>query len=443
MTTFLQQAIRRGLYLLVIAALTLTACDDDSLVSPDPPADDLFTNYVALGNSITAGFQSDGINVQTQQASYAVLLSQAMGTPFTVPELNLPGCPPPLTNILTGERLGGPQAPECALRATPPPRRINNVAVPGAAVWDALSNLDRGDRESNANTLTTLILGGRTQVERAAEVNPTFASVWLGNNDVLGAALQGNAELITSTNNFESDYTEVLDQLSGANDLSGVLIGVVDVTLIPNLSRGAAYANVIPAAQQLEELPPNLEVAGSCGPAEFGFETLIPFRYGATLIQVAEQLFEDLGQNAPTLTIDCEEDRTVEETIGAAFGGVENIPPGISGAIEEVSGISILTADEIEAIGEAVVSFNSFIQATAQDRGWAYVNPNGLLEERSEDIPQFPELFENPNTPFSPDEPFGPFFSLDGVHPSSAAHELVAAEVAEAINATYGTSLAP
>ncbi len=38
-------------------------------------------------------------------------------------------------------------------------------------------------------------------------------------------------------------------------------------------------------------------------------------------------------------------------------------------------------------------------------------------------------------------EPFGPYFSLDGVHPSSLAHKLVAQEAAAAINAVYGTNL--
>jgi hypothetical protein len=36
---------------------------------------------------------------------------------------------------------------------------------------------------------------------------------------------------------------------------------------------------------------------------------------------------------------------------------------------------------------------------------------------------------------------FGPFFSLDGVHPSSAAQRLFADSVAAITNRTYGTSL--
>jgi len=399
MPTFLQQAVRRGLYLLVIAALTLTACENDSLLSPEPPAEDLFTNYVALGNSITAGFQSDGINVQTQQASYAVLLAQQMGTSFTVPELNLPGCPPPLTNPLTGERVGGPDAPECALRATPPPRRINNTAVPGAAVLDALNNLDM---ESNANTLTTLILGGRTQVERAAEVNPTFASVWLGNNDVLGAALSGvvTADNVTSPEVFQQRYSAVLDELEAAGAEGGVLVGVADVTQVPHLSPGAAYFG----ADQQGALPPTFTVDGSCAPAALGGvgeETLVPFGYGFGELLTA-------AQGGAEVTLNCGADARV------------------------------LSAEELTALGTAVASYNAIIEEEATTRGWAYYSPNPTFAQlrAAGDIPLFPDV-QNPTALF------GPIFSLDGVHPSSTAHELVAEEIADAIDATYGTSLSP
>ena len=35
------------------------------------------------------------------------------------------------------------------------------------------------------------------------------------------------------------------------------------------------------------------------------------------------------------------------------------------------------------------------------------------------------------------DEPFGPFVSLDGVHPSAAGHQILAREAAKSLNVTY------
>src|SRR6266705_7053607 len=81
--------------------LGVAACHQDELFRPYPdgPLDPLFARYVSMGNSITAGWQSGGINDSTQQQSYAVLLAQAMHAPFFSPLMNKPGCPPPITNV--------------------------------------------------------------------------------------------------------------------------------------------------------------------------------------------------------------------------------------------------------------------------------------------------------------------------------------------------------
>jgi hypothetical protein len=38
------------------------------------------------------------------------------------------------------------------------------------------------------NALTQFILGGRTQIQAMMASQPTFVSVWIGNNDVLAAS---------------------------------------------------------------------------------------------------------------------------------------------------------------------------------------------------------------------------------------------------------------
>ena len=429
---------------LLLAALVLAVlpgCEDEQLVEPDDAErGTIFNSYVALGNSITAGFQSGGIYAETQRESYTNLLAAGMGTEFDLPLLHAPGCPPPLTQIFpTQERLGGPEAPPCALRSPDVPPAINNVAVPGAEVIDATSNLSPA---SNANPLTTFILGGRTQVEAALDANPTFASVWIGNNDVLGAALAGNTALITDGADFENRYTALLDSLEQADDLQGaLLIGVPDVTKVPALSAGAAYLGVV---RQTDVAPPNLEVANTCAPSNrggVGDVTLVPFQHGATLLQVATTLNQQMGDRAPTITLDCDQDRTVRETIGAAFGGVSNIPPSISDAISGTANISLLAQGEIGQVVQAVQQFNAVIEAQADERGYAYLDPNPLFAANAAQIPPFPELIDIPNNDFSPDQPFGPLFSLDGVHPSAQTHQIVAQAAAAAINDTYDTNL--
>ncbi len=104
-------------------ALVATACNNDQLNRPfgSTPVDPLFDRYVSMGNSITAGFQSGGINDSTQLQSYAVLLAQGMRSPFFPPLLNKPGCPPPYTNVFTQTRVSGGTSTTCALRKIPNP----------------------------------------------------------------------------------------------------------------------------------------------------------------------------------------------------------------------------------------------------------------------------------------------------------------------------------
>src|SRR5919198_4936394 len=98
--------------------LAVAACQNDTLNRPFSftPVDPLFDRYVSMGNSITAGFQSGGINDSTQSQSYAVLLARAMHAPFFSPLMNKPGCPPPFTNVFTQVRVGGGTPTTCALR---------------------------------------------------------------------------------------------------------------------------------------------------------------------------------------------------------------------------------------------------------------------------------------------------------------------------------------
>lgn len=418
--SFLRRPASWGLFALALTLPFLVGCDDDTLTSQrESDQNEIFDRYVSIGNSITAGFQANGISATTQNESYAVLLAEQMQTPFTVPELNDPGCPPPVDNIITGQSTA-PGAPACALRDLPAPLVINNVAVPGAKTLDVLTN---DAAASSANELTQFILGGETQIETAIEANPTFVSIWIGNNDVLGAALQGNTNLITDQTTFANQYTGIVDSLEAAGVENGALVSVANVAFIPHLSPGPAYlaaeSQINGFGQQLaandEELGwGSFDVLDTCAPGEPGAATRVPFAYGFG------QLFQQAlrGQN---VQIDC--------------------APSTAAA-------PLLTGPELAEVAAAVTEFNSFLQQLADDRGWAYVDVNPALgalyaagaetpTDPSDDlVPKFPQADLDPSTPT-----FGAFFSEDGVHPSAATHRVVTNLFVESINEEYGTSL--
>ena len=196
------------------------------------------------GNSLTAGYQSGGISDSTQQESYAYLVAtQSMDTRFAYPALAAPGCPPPVANFQTQSRGSAGTVvftgSTCGLRAqSGVTALLNNVAVPGAYSIDPFSRTT-----ATSNTLTTLILGGVSQVTKALALDPTFVSLWIGNNDVLAAgvsgvltAMPGVSPGITPAATFATNFNTIADSLALGGSLEGgVALGVINVTAAPIL----------------------------------------------------------------------------------------------------------------------------------------------------------------------------------------------------------------
>lgn len=403
---------------LALAVLVLAGChSDDSLDPPPTPpvpvGGAMFQRYVAMGNSITAGVQSAGINDSTQARSFAVLLASLMGTDFVRPRLNMPGCPPPFLNNVTQTRVNLPGLPNptsttCYLRAdnqTP-----NNVAVPFARATEVLTNFAVPSR---ANALTTMFLGGRNQVRAMRDQNPTFVSLWIGNNDVLAALTNlvnpGNPDSVTSVATFQIQYGQILDSIE-ATGASAVLLTVADISVIPYASRGSVYWCIKnqPACGNFPAVfPPTFTVDNNCAPnaaipGSKGDSILVPWPIGVPKIAAA-------AQGAPT-TLDCSVDAEV------------------------------VTPVEYAGLRNATLGYNNFILSEAGVRGFAVVdvNPPLLQQVGLGVIPPFPDLSQ---ALAGGNVLFGPLFSLDGVHPSTTAHRLVADSVASAINQQYSTTL--
>lgn len=394
------------------------ACSSDIKVVGTEPVDPIFSSYVALGNSITAGYQSGGINDSTQRRSYAVLLAQAMRTRFAYPSLRMPGCPPPQANFLTGALVNNPgtttpaTAGSCALRNPASVTDImNNVAVPGAAAIDPVTQ----GTTANSNTVTNLVLGGQSQVRKALEADPTFASIWIGNNDVLAAATRGvtvataaplNVPGITAQADFERYYRAMMDTLTReAPGLKGVLIGVVNVTLAPVLWPAAALHNPLFIGGISQAVGSPVVVHPNCGTAAAPSQSLI----STGIITFLRAL------PAAQRVISCEKNAFPGTPIGDYF---------------------VLDTQEQATFAAAVNGYNAFIQAQANQHGFAYWDPNPLLiaQKGTGCISTVPNLGSATN-------PYGSCISLDGAHPANPAHVLIANALTQVINQKYGTSL--
>jgi hypothetical protein len=103
-----------------------------------------------------------------------------------------------------------------------------------------------------------------------------------------------------------------------------------------------------------------------------------------------------------------------------------------------IGDIFVLDAGEIATLTNYVANMNLFIKAKAQGAGFAYLDPNTALDS----LKALGQITAAGPNFLAPTAPFGKWISLDGIHPSSAAHILLTNYLIDAINGKYGTSLA-
>jgi hypothetical protein len=423
--------LRLGLGLAAMVAMAACGDADGKLLLPiNPPGGALMSRYVSLGNSITAGWQSGGLNDSTQRQSYAFLVAQQAGTRFAYPSFTksfqatptltiTTGCPPMLGNWASQKLTDSlvPTPSGCALRdASKATDILNNVAVPFAYASDLL--VTGAAIKIPSAAVHTFILGGKAQVDRALMAEPTFVSLWIGNNETLspatvgmigGAASLGAPALVTGTE-FATAFNAAVDSLVRARPgLQGILIGAVKVANAPRFWSADSLVGVNAAAR----LTAIGTFTGKGPPAVVGCGSP-----GVTGWLVSSELIKAIRSGAfPANAIVCNP--------AAAPGGAGDI--------------FVLDPTEQATLNAATDSYNATISAKATQLGWAYLDPNPILAAQrtgaTPAIPAFPNFTSN--TRDASTSVFGALFSLDGVHPTAAGQKLVANAVIGAINAKY------
>ncbi|HEU4570681.1 MAG TPA: SGNH/GDSL hydrolase family protein [Gemmatimonadales bacterium] len=401
---------------LLAGALLVGACHEDGTLNPPatPAGGELMARYVAMGNSITAGYQSAGINDSTQRQSYAYLIAQSAGAPYYYQRLQGRGCAPPFTNNVTQARVGGGTAGTCDLVAPSEKPWLSNVAVPGARMEEATTNFDStgGVPTSASNPLTTFILGGKTQADVMEEANPTLVTVWLGNNDVLGSltssANPGTPLLVTPTVKFQQAFDALAARLDGTG-AKVMVIGAADVTAIPYSSYGYIIwcAKTGLCGSPAAPLPPTFIVSNNCAP-----DAAVPGAKGDSILVPWTKFVPLIGAAAAgaTDTLDCSVDANV------------------------------VTPSEYATLRTAVSDFNAYMSVQAAAHGYDYWDPNPTLLalKGTGQVPVFPDLSALGT---GGSVGFGTYFSLDGVHPSATGQKLIADSVAAHLNAAFGTTI--
>lgn len=198
-----------------------------------------FAKYVAIGDSLTAGFTNGGLVLTHQAASWPLLLARQAGvgsSNYQQPYMTDPGIPTELALLsLVPSPVIAPKSTGLGLPANYAlDRSYDNLAVPGATSVDVVTRTTGG--------LHDVILRGRgTQLQQAVSLAPTFVTLWIGSNDVLGAVTGGRAidgVTMVPLPAFRAAYAQIVAAVT-ATGATTVTATVPDVTSTP-------FANAIP-----------------------------------------------------------------------------------------------------------------------------------------------------------------------------------------------------
>ena len=469
---------------LLLVSLTFAACNnDDETIKDTNSSDGLpltsgsadFSNYVALGDSFAAGFSDNALFIKGQEGGYPNVLAQQFalvgGGEFKIPLTNdniggllLGG------NVISGPRLYFNGTAPVAVEGIPTTEvtahlsgSFNNLGVPGArsyhlvaagygnAAGVAIGKANPYFARFSSSPTTTILADAISQT-------PTFFSLWIGGNDVLGYATSGGSGKdqtgnmdpstysgndITDPTVFKTVYTNIINGLT-ANGAKGVIANLPNITSLPYFTT-VPYNPVALPADKATQLNTGyatyngglqqMKTSGLLTADEVAKRT-INFVAGSNAVVIVDSYLTDLSAyGLPSYRHATKDDLvvlTAMNFIGTLVGGDQTKVNGVSVPLADNW---VLTKEEIAEVAKATKLYNETIKSLAETKSLAILDTEVLMTQIAG-----AGIVANGYTVKSTFVTGG-MFSLDGVHPSPRGYALIANKFIEAINIKYGSNL--
>ena len=458
-----------------------------------------FSNYVAIGNSLTAGYSDGALYMTGQINSYPNILANqfakvAPGEQFIQPLVVdntgglLAGGQQIQPNRLVLSVIDGDTLPKVYTGMEPKTDIVNvlsgpfnNLGVPGAKSFHLLAE-GYGNPEglitepptANPYFARFATSPNTTIIADALVQEPTFFSLWIGNNDVLSFATSGGAGVdqtrvnldpttygpndITAPQVFASVYSQLVNALVAAG-AEGVLINIPNVTNVPFFTTVPVKA--IPLDKQTaamlnaqfkaynEQILPGLVQAQILTMEEMQ-QRQINFSAGQNFVTLVDEGLTDISQTIqqPPFNLDPQtagllaqlRQATPSDLIPLTSSGVLGTTVGeaprmIRGVSVPLGDENVLTTAEQELITAATTAYNQVIANIAQANELALVDSAELLKKLDTE-----GIAYDAGT-LTSDFVTGGAFSLDGIHLTPRGYALVANKVIEEVNATYNATV--
>jgi lysophospholipase L1-like esterase len=420
-----------------------------------------FTKYVAIGNSLTAGYADGGVYREGQLNSYPNLLAQQFkkvgGGDFIQPLYTEAGANgtgylkmtgfnaqgrPVLASVTTGLGVVGVQ--QTATGITPLYQKFTganqNLGVPGIRV--SAIGFNPNYERLLADGATTAYL----DYVKAQLAGATFYTCWLGNNDALGYATTGGVTPLTTQALFTTNYTQLVTALKAVAGAKGVVANVPNVTAVPFLNT-VTFAAVSP---QLALARAGVKDGLRRGlPAAISGNAQLMGIVEAEVDKVMDSMYialpdgRPIGARSSDLFI-----LTATDSLGStkvtsflpmpAGFPIPAIPITFPKGFSRLNPLNhplVLDRFEIIRANTAVAGYNATIAQIAAANNIPVLNVNAIFDE-------IRAKGRNINgVVLSASYVSGGLFSLDGVHPTPRGYAVITNEFINLINRTYGATV--
>lgn len=497
----MKYSIKHVFYALTTAAL-LTGCDAEF----DNPVGDTgsyssgtadFSTFVAIGDSLTAGYADGALYRTGQENSYGAILSQQFalvgGGAFAQPlmpveatgSLNIGGAPvitddrfylfptgnPPPASPVGPVRLNDPDNGDPSLVvstdiATPLIGPFNNMGVPGAKLFHAGSTAygNPAGLGTTANPYFVRFASstGASMAGDAAGQAPTFFVFWLGNNDILSyatgggtgvdrtgdpnAAGYGSEDITDPAVVFPGTYAGLVAAMVGGGTNKGVLVNIPDVSTIPYFTTVPYNAIPMTAAEAATAnagfAAYNGSVTGLVGTApgltaeEAALRQIVFVEGQNPVVMLDEDLTDLTGFSALLVNM---RQATINDLVVLPTASKLGKDAGggfLWGISAPLLDADVLKESEVISVETARTAFNATILAAATG------NPNLLHFDASAMMTELSTtgLFYGTGG-ITSTFATGGGFSLDGVHPTARGYAVVANAIIDVINTGFSANI--
>lgn len=455
-----------------------------------------FSNYVALGNSLTAGYRDGALYLDGQMESYPNIIAGQMkkagGGDFTQPLLStnegglsfmgntIQASKLYISDFTNGtpniQRVNGGASTE-SLAILEGKGTYNNMGVPGAKVAHLLApnygNMaGLATKMANPYFVRFASSPSTSVIADFKNKKPSFFSLWIGNNDALLYALAGadsSKETLTPVEQFRTYYTLLINEVKSTG-AKGVIANIPDVTTIPSLTTVPynPINSIVLGKGNVAVGEANIDLLnkGILGPLKqiltrlgAGDRIELLSKTGNNPLLIKDESLTDLSVQITQVASQVPELKSLAGTLGALYGQARHtkktdlIPLTTRGVIGSIAtglpenigtkGIAypledeyVLTSTEIKEISETIAQYNTIIKDAANANGYAFVDANAKMVELSKNS----GLVYN-GTNYNASFVSGGAFSLDGVHLTGRGYAVIANEFIKAINAKYNSTL--